>query len=299
MKTLLTGASGLIGSALASDLSNRGHDVVRLVRSEPGSEALLWDPEAGTLESSGLEGLDWAVHLAGENIASKRWDEEQKGKIRDSRVHGTRLLSETLSRLTNPPQVLVSASAIGYYGDRGNEVMNEESESGSGFLSEVSREWESAAEPATRHGIRVVNLRFGVVLSPSGGALAKMLFPFRMGLGGVIGDGGQYMSWISLDDAVGSICHALAEPTIKGPVNVVSPNPVTNREYTKTLGRVLTRPTLFPMPAFAARLAFGEMADALLLASTRVDPARLRETGYEFRHPEIEPALRYLLERED
>ena len=299
MKTLLTGSSGLIGSALASDLSNRGHDVVRLVRSEPETEALAWDPEAGTLESSGLEGLDWAVHLAGENIASKRWSEEQKGRIRDSRVNGTRLLSETLARLTNPPQVLVSASAIGYYGDRGEEILNEESESGSGFLSEVSREWESAAEPATRHGIRVVNLRFGVVLSPSGGALAKMLFPFRMGMGGVIGGGGQYMSWIALDDAVGSICHVLTEPTILGPVNVVSPNPVTNREFTKTLGRVLTRPTLFPMPAFAARLAFGEMADALLLASTRVDPARLRETGYEFRHPKLEPALRHLLEKED
>jgi uncharacterized protein (TIGR01777 family) len=193
--------------------------------------------------------------------------------------------------------VLVCASAIGWYGDRGDEVLTEDSAAGSGFLAEVCRDWETATEPATACGIRVVHLRVGVILSPAGGALAKMLLPFRLGAGGVIGSGRQWVSWIALDDAVGAIHHALCTETLRGPVNAVCPQPITNREYTKTLGRVLWRPTLFPMPAFAARLAFGEMANELLLASTRVQPARLLATGYRFRDPELEDALRFLLGR--
>jgi uncharacterized protein (TIGR01777 family) len=297
MNILVTGSSGLIGSALIPSLTTGGHRVIRLVRLQPGpgEEAVHWDPAAGTVDMAGLEGADAAVHLAGENIAARRWTDEQKARIRDSRVKGTRLLCESLARLAQPPKVLVCASAVGYYGDRGEEVLREESAPGSGFLSDVCREWEGAAEPAVPKEIRVVHLRFGVVLSPAGGALAKMLFPFRMGVGGILGSGRQYMSWIALDDAVGVIHHALTTETLQGPVNAVSPHPVTNREFTKTLGRVLVRPTLFPMPVFAVRLAFGEVADALLLASTRAEPARLLVTGYAFRYPELEGALRHML----
>ncbi len=295
MKVLVSGSSGLVGSALVPFLTTGGHEVVRLVRSDPGEAEVRWDPEAGSVDTAGLEGLDAVVHLAGENIAAGRWTEEKKQRIRDSRVEGTRLLCETLAGLEQPPRALVCASAMGYYGDRGDEVLTEESDPGSGFLPEVCREWEAAAGPAAEAGIRVVNLRFGIILSPEGGALAKMLFPFRMGAGGRLGSGDQYMSWISLDDAVGAIHHALATETLEGPVNGVGPQPVTNAEYTKTLGRVLVRPTIFPMPAFAARLAFGEMADALLLSSARLEPARLQATGYAFQHPELEGALKHLL----
>ncbi len=296
MTILVTGASGLIGSALIPVLTREGHRVIRLVRAEPkpGEAAIRWDPEAGTLEMAGLTGLDAVVHLAGENIAG-RWTAGKKARIRDSRVKGTRLLSESLARLPEPPNVLVCASATGYYGDRGEEILHEESAPGSGFLAEVCREWEAAADLAVQRGIRVVHLRFGLVLSPKGGALAKMLLPFRLGVGGIVGRGSQYWSWIALDDAVSAIHHALFTDTLRGPVNAVAPHPVTNREFTKTLGRVLGRPTPFPMPAFAARLAFGEMADALLLASARVEPAKLLATGYRFRHPELEGALRHLL----
>jgi uncharacterized protein (TIGR01777 family) len=235
------------------------------------------------------------VHLAGENIAKGRWNARKKARIRDSRVNGTRLLSEALTRLSKPPAVMVCASAIGYYGDRGDEVLREESASGSGFLAEVCRQWEAAAEPARKRGIRVVHLRIGVVLSPEGGALAQMLFPFRMGLGGKLGSGRQYFSWIAIDDLVTVIAHALTNDTLQGPVNAVAPHPVTNLEFTRTLGRVLARPTLFPMPALAARLAFGEMADELLLSSARVEPTRLLATAYQFRHPQLEGALRHLL----
>lgn len=296
MTILVTGSSGLIGSVLVPFLTTGGHRVTRLVRSQPrpGEMAVRWDPVAGTLETAGLVGLDAVVHLAGENLAG-RWTAEKKARIRDSRVKGTRLLCESLARLAQPPKVLVCASAIGYHGDRGEELLQEESAPGSGFLAEVCRAWEASAEPAVQRGIRVVHLRFGVVLSPSGGALAKMLFPFRIGAGGILGSGRQYWSWIALDDAIGAIHHALTTDTLQGPVNVVAPHPVTNREFTKTLGRVLGRPTPFPMPAFAARLAFGEMAEELLLASTRVEPTRLLATGYRFRHPELEGALRHLL----
>lgn len=297
MNVLVTGSTGLIGSALVSSLAAGGHRVTRLVRSQAGEGSVRWDPEAAVLNAADLEGLEAVVHLAGENIAARRWTDEQKARIRDSRVKGTRLLCEALARLAQPPKTLICASAIGYYGDRGEEVLREESAPGTGFLPEVCREWEGAAEPARQKGMRVVHLRFGVVLSPAAGALGKMLFPFRMGAGGVIGSGGQYMSWIALDDAVGAIHHALGTGALEGPVNAVSPHPVTNREFTKALGRVLRRPTIFPMPAFAARIAFGEMADALLLASARVEPARLLATGYAFRYPELEGALRHLLRK--
>ncbi len=297
MRILVTGSSGLIGSSLVPFLTTGGHGVTRLVRSQKsGDEPVLWDPEAGTLDVARLEGLDAVVHLAGENIA-ERWTAEKKSKIRDSRVNGTRLLAESLARLGEPPKVFVCASAIGYYGDRGDEILREESPSGSGFLAEVCRQWEAAAQPAAEKGIRVANLRIGVVLSLAGGALAKMLPPFRMGAGGTIGSGRQYMSWIALDDVIGAIYHALTHETLRGSVNAVAPNPVTNREFTQTLGRVLSRPTLLPMPAFAARLAFGEMADELLLASTRVEPARLLATGFVFGYPELEGALRHVLGR--
>ena len=244
-----------------------------------------------------LEEFDAVVHLAGENIAEGRWTEAKKARIRESRTKPTRALSEALAKLNNPPKTLVSASAIGFYGDRGDEILREGSAPGSGYLPEVCLGWEGATASAVQKGIRVVHLRFGVVLATTGGALAKMLPPFRMGVGGKVGDGKQYMSWIALDDVMGAIHHVLITDRLIGPVNAVAPNPVTNSEFTKTLGRVLSRPTLFPVPAAAARIAFGEMADALLLASPRVIPARLVETGYQFRYPELEGALRHLLGR--
>jgi len=303
MRILVTGSSGLIGSALVPFLTAGGHRVIRLIRSQSQTptlgESWGWDPERGTILSAGRDEPEAVVHLAGENIAGARWTQRQKTLIRDSRVKGTRVLSDLMGRRSPPPKVLVCASAIGYYGDRGNEILREESASGSGFLPEVCREWEAACQPAADKGIRVVNLRIGVVLSPLGGALAKMLTPFKLGAGGVIGSGRQYMSWVAVDDVASTIHFALTHDSLRGPVNSVAPNAVTNRDFTQTLGRVLSRPTLFPMPAFVARLAFGEMADALLLASTRVEPARLLETGFTFRYPDLESALRYLLEIRD
>ena len=293
MKILVSGLSGLVGGELGAFLTTAGHEVVGLSRS-PGSTDIGWKPLEGEIDRDGISGVDAVVHLAGENIA-KRWNDKQKRLIRDSRVLGTRLLSETLADMETPPKVLVCASAIGYYGDRGEEVLTEASEPGEGFLAETCQEWEDACQPAREKGIRVVNLRIGVILSPKGGALAKMLLPFKMGLGGKIGSGNQYWSWIALDDVVGTIHHAIATLELSGPVNGTAPNPSTNLEFTKTLGKVLSRPTVFPMPKFAARLALGEMADDLLIASTRVQPERLKQTNYPFRFPELEPALRHLL----
>jgi len=237
------------------------------------------------------------IHLGGEALVQGRWNAARKAAIRESRVGSTRLLAETITRLSRPPQVFLCASAIGFYGDRKDEVLREDSPPGHDYLAEVCRAWEAAADTAVRQGVRVVQHRFGVILSPRGGALRKMLPPFRMGVGGRLGDGRQYMSWIALDDVLGAIEHTLLNGTLKGPVNTVAPRCETNAEFTRTLGRVLGRPTLFPMPAFAARLAFGEVADALLLSSQRVEPARLLASGYRFRHPDLEPALRSLLGR--
>ena len=295
MKILVTGATGLVGSALIPLLAGGGHEVARLGRSAPGASEIRWDPDAGALEASALEGFDGVIHLAGENIAAGRWNAARKRRIKESRVRGTLLLAETLAGLERPPRVLVSASAIGFYGDRGDEDLTEESPAGSGFLSEVCREWEAATEAAAAKGIRVVHARLGVVLSRDGGALAKMLTPFKLGAGGIVGNGRQYVSWITLDDTVAALAHLLATETVSGPVNLVAPAPVTNREFTKTLGRVLRRPTVFPLPGFVARVVFGEMADELLLGSTRVKPVNLLDSGYVFRHGSLEEGLRHVL----
>jgi uncharacterized protein (TIGR01777 family) len=293
----VTGASGLVGSALVSALETDEHLVRRLVRRDvqDSEREIRWDPAAGTIDAAELEGIDAVVHLAGENLAARRWNAAVKTEIRESRVRGTRLLAEMLAALVNKPDVLVSASGVGYYGDRGADVVDESSPLGSGFLAEVCRDWEVATESATRAGIRVVKLRTGVVIAAQGGALAKMLLPFKLGLGGVIGSGRQYWSWIALDDLVSAIKFALENRALSGPVNAASPEPVTNREFTKTLGRALGRPTIFPLPAFAARLALGEMADEMLLASTRVAPRVLSQAGFVFEYPRLEPALKKAL----
>ncbi|HYG82213.1 MAG TPA: TIGR01777 family oxidoreductase [Pyrinomonadaceae bacterium] len=296
MKIVVTGASGLVGSRLVPSLEAKGHEVLRLVRNAPaGPREVRWDPSKGTVDAAALEGVDAAVHLAGENLAEGRWTEEKKRRIRESRVKGTKLISETLAGLARKPEVLVSASAVGFYGDRGAEVLTEESAPGDDFLADVCREWERATAAAEGAGIRVVHTRFGVILSGEGGALKKMLFPFRMGVGGKLGSGRQYVSWVAIDDAVGAIEYALENKRLRGPVNVVAPQPVTNYEFTKALGGALSRPTIFPVPVFALRLLFGEMADATLLASQRADPSRLKESGYVFKHPDITGALRHVL----
>ena len=298
----VTGASGLVGSALVTGLTSAGHRVVRVVRgagaaSVAGQRLARWDPESGALEPSALAGADAVVHLAGESVAGGRWTEAKKRRIRSTRVDVTRRLAEALPRLERPPRLLVSASAVGYYGDRGSEILREDSSPGPGFLAEVCREWEAATDPAARAGIRVVRLRIGMVLSRRGGALGAMLTPFRLGAGGPVGSGVQWVSWIAIDDLVGATLHALATESLAGPVNAVAPEPVTNRELARTLGRVLRRPALLPLPAVAARLLFGQMADELLLASARVEPARLRATGFTFRHARLEDALRHELGR--
>jgi hypothetical protein len=296
MHVVVSGSRGLVGSALIPFLTTGGHRVTRLVRGVAhGPDEAAWDPARGLADPSRLDGADAVVHLAGANIAAGRWTLARKAEIRQSRVEGTRSLCEALARLTHPPKVLVSASAVGFYGDRGAQTLTEESGAGSGFLPDVCREWEAATEPASRAGIRVVNLRFGMILSPAGGALMKMLLPFRLGMGGRIGSGRQFTSWIALDDAIGAIHHALCDESVRGPVNAVAPGPVSNADFTRTLARVLRRPALLSLPAFAARLAFGEMADALLLAGARVIPVRLQASGYRFRFSDLESALRHLL----
>ncbi|PJB31224.1 MAG: TIGR01777 family protein [Deltaproteobacteria bacterium CG_4_9_14_3_um_filter_65_9] len=300
MRVAITGSTGLVGSEVVIALTAAGHEVVRLVRRvpAPGEKAVRWDPAKGEVDAAGLEGLDAVIHLAGENVGSGRWTAARKAAIRDSRVNGTRLLCDALAGLARPPKTLVCASAIGYYGDRGEEPLTEASPAGTGYLAAVSLEWEEASGSAARKGIRVVSLRIGVVLSPKGGALSRMLPLFRAGLGGVIGGGRQYVSWVALDDLVGIVLHALECGGLSGPVNAVAPRPVTNREFTEALGKTLSRPTPFPVPAFVLRLAVGrEMADALLLASAHVVPRRLEETGYSFRFPELSAALRHLLAR--
>jgi uncharacterized protein len=297
MKILVSGSHGLVGSALIKSLTDDGHEVIRLVRHNRnfGALEIEWHPNKGVIDAQLLEGIDGVVHLAGENIAAGRWTDEKKRAILESRVKGTSLLSEALAQLSHPPSVFVSASAIGYYGNRGDELLTEQSAPGNDFLANVCKEWEQATKAAKEKGIRTINARFGIILDRHEGALAKMLTPFRMGIGGKVGDGKQWMSWIAIDDVVAALRFLLLDPTMSGPVNVVAPNPVTNSEFTTTLGRVLARPTIFPMPAFGARLAFGEMADALLLSSQKVDPAVLEDNGFPFDWPTLEAALRHLL----
>jgi uncharacterized protein (TIGR01777 family) len=269
------------------------------VRRPPrAADEILWDPAAGSIDAAALEGFDAVVHLSGQNIAGGRWTAKFKQKLRDSRLDSTGLLARTLAGLQRRPAVLICASAIGFYGDRGQEVLTEESAAGTGFLPELCQAWEAAAAPARDAGVRVVHPRIGVVLSPRGGALKPMLTPFKLGLGGIVGTGRQFWSWISLDDLLGVIEHCIADPGMAGPVNAVAPHPVTNREFTKTLGVVLHRPTLLPVPALVVSAAFGEMGRTLLLGSSRVSPAKLEAAGFSFRHPDLEGALRHALASE-
>ena len=296
MVILVTGGSGLVGRRLIPYLEAVGHRVIRLVRSRDmaGERAAFWSTSEGRFYWNDDEGIDAVVHLAGESILG-RWTRAKKARIRDSRVDPTRRLSAFLAGMDTPPRILVAASATGFYGDRGEESLAEESPAGDGYLPGVCRQWEAAADPARAAGIRVVNLRIGVVLTPEGGALAAMHRPFRLALGGRVGDGRQYMSWISRDDLVAVIRYVLESDDLSGPVNAVSPQPVTNAEFTRTLGLVLNRPTPFPIPSFFVRLVFGEMGKDLLLASARVLPERLQKAGFEFRHPDLEGALNDLL----
>lgn len=298
MKVLISGSSGLVGSNLTCYLEYQGHQVYKLVRSVKNldSKSIYWDPEAAILEAEELEGFDVVVHLAGENIANKRWTEAQKAKIKDSRIKSTRLLSYTLAELKQKPRVFISASAIGYYADRPFETLYEHSYPIDGiFISETCRQWEESAHAAREAGIRVVHPRFGIILSKEGGALSKLLLPFSLGLGGDVGSGKQFMSWISLEDVIYGLYFLINNHEVSGPVNFTSPNPATNGYFTKTLAKVLKRPALAPLPSFLAKIIFGEMADALLLASAKVKPKVLEDAGYKFSYPRLEEAFRALV----
>jgi len=292
MKIAIAGASGLVGSALIPSLTNDGAAITRLVRGAAKSGEIEWHPNQDQLNEQTLAGFDVIINLAGENIAGGRWTDEQKRKIRDSRVGGTHLLSEAIAKMDVKPGAFICASATGIYGDRDDETLDEQSESGGGFLAGVCREWEKACEPAIKAAVRVVNLRLGPILAREGGMLSKLLTPFKMGMGGKVGSGKQYISWVALDDVVNAIKLAISNQAMRGPLNIVSPNPVTNEEFTRTLGHVLNRPTALAMPAFAARLAFGEMADEMLLASQKVLPKKLMSMGFEFKYPQLEAAFR-------
>ncbi len=296
LRIAITGASGVLGTPLGAFLSTGGHEVLRLVRRTAGPGEIAWDPARGELDPRALEGVDAVIHLAGENVGV-RWTAERKRRILESRVAGTELIAKTIAQLANPPRVLISASAIGIYGIETTDVVDETSPLGDDFLADVCKQWEAAAEPARVAGIRVVNARIGVVLTPTGGALAELLPVFRKGVGGPIGTGRQVMSWISLDDAIAAIHHALFEEQLSGPVNVVAPNAVTNAELAATIGRVLHRPTVMRVPAFAIRALFGEMGQLVALGGVRVAPARLVKAGFAFEDPELEPALRRVLGR--
>lgn len=293
MRILIAGSSGLIGSALIAQLRADGHHIVRLVRrKETSKHEIYWDPDNDVLEQAALEGFDAIVHLGGKGIGLDRLTEHAKANITKSRVGSTKLLVDTVLSLKQPPKVFACASAVGFYGNRGNEKLTEQSTSGSGFLAELCHQWEAkVSRLSARPEIRAVSLRLGVVLSSKGGALKIMLIPFRLGLGGKLGDGGMYMSWISLTDTARAIAHVLTNESLRGPVNIVGPEPATNLEFTKSLGSVLHRPIIIPVPAFALRLLFGEGADAIMLNSQRVFPEKLTQSGFRFTHPDLVSAL--------
>lgn len=303
MKVLLSGSTGMIGSALVPLLLSHGHAVTRLIRPDTKSKSngqvntdtIDWNPKTGEIDIAALSGFDAVVHLAGANIADGRWTEVRKKELIDSRIESTRLLSTGIAKTAQPPKVLIAASAIGYYGDRGQEEMSEAATKGTGFLADLCKQWEDACEPAAKAGIKVVNLRIGVVLSTTGGALAKMLLPFELGAGGQIGSGNQQFSWVSLDDVTGAILHILNTDSLEGPINATAPTPVTNKEFTRALGKVLCRPTLIPIPSFGLRALFGQMADECLIAGQKVMPTKLVKSNYQFRDTEIESALRRIL----
>lgn len=297
MNILLTGSSGLIGKALSRHLKTKGLNIYPLYRNPTTTKAHYWNPEEDQIHLDDEIKLHAVVHLAGENIADSRWNQKKKDSILNSRIHGTRLLAETISQLKHKPELLISGSAIGYYGDTGDNIVDEDSARGEGFLSDVAAQWEAATQAAEDAGIRTIHLRTSIVLSPEGGVLEKMLFPFRMGLGGVVGNGQQYMSWISIDDVVGIITAMLDNDQMAGAYNLVAPNPVTNYTFTKSLGSALHRPTVSPLPAFMARLMFGEMADALLLSSSRIATTRLTMPEYTFVDKQLAETLTRLLDK--
>ena len=294
LKILVSGSSGLLGSALAPILAADGHRVVRLVRRPSVANEISWDPEAGDLDTSALGGVDAVIHLAGEPIVG-RWTAAKKRRVLESRVRGTQLLASAVAGLAQPPRVLVAASAVGYYGDRGGEVLTEASPPGEGFLAEVTQAWEGAADPARRRGIRVVHLRTGLVLAKAGGVLGKMLTPFRLALGGRLGSGTQYWSWIAIDDVVAIVRYTLETSGLSGPINVTAPTPVTNREFSASLARVLRRPAVVPVPRAVLRLVFGAAADGAVLVGCRALPSKLLALGYRFQFPDLEPALRHIV----
>lgn len=294
----ISGATGLVGTQLHSLLTAEGKTISAISRREGGTyqDSIMWDPESGLANPARLESIDAVVHLAGESIAGGRWNDTMKRKIRNSRVIGTRSLVKSIAAVEKRPKVLVCASAIGFYGDRGAQEMSEASEAGTGFLPDVCKEWEAEANAAKDLGLRVVNVRIGVVMSPKGGALAKMLLPFKLGAGGIVGSGKQYWSWVGLHDLTRIIAHCINDDSMEGPVNAVSPEPLTNKEFTKVVGSVLHRPTIFPLPAFMAKIVLGEMAEALLLASTRVIPGKLQKSGFKFDHSDLQSCLKHELE---
>ncbi len=295
VRIVVTGSTGFIGTAVVRAIEQRGDDVVRLRRGA-GATGPVWDPDAGTISDDAFDGADALIHLAGEGIGEKKWTPEQKRRILESREKGTTLIARALAARATKPAVLVSGSAIGYYGDRGDEVLDETSSSGADYLAEVCRQWEASTQPAADAGIRVVTTRTGIVLGPSGGVLKRLLTPFRLGLGGRVASGKQWMSWITLDDVVGAILHAVDHESIRGPVNLTAPNPATNAELTAALGKVLHRPTVLPTPLLPLKVIYGsELVAALLVGGQRVMPKRLLDDGYAFAHTDLEPALRDML----